>query len=143
MKSSAATQTHGLSSDQEQIVNVGQMLHDSMAKLQSKFAELHLNDASKRGIHGKLRAGKKAVASMWYSKEIEGLEENLKRYEGLFRSVMLHCVCKQVQTIEIRSNQNFQQLNTGLQSFIIKLVDDCTKISELSLASLETRCQMA
>ncbi|KAG8677558.1 hypothetical protein FPOAC1_003582 [Fusarium poae] len=136
---SATSQTQALHSDQQQIVNVGQELHDSMVELQTKFAELHLDDASKRGVRGKLRVGKKAAASMWHSKELASLEESLKRYESLLHGVILHRVSNQVQAVEAQSSQHFHHLNVHLQSFITKLADGCTNLSELSRVSLETK----
>ncbi|RGP70106.1 hypothetical protein FSPOR_4218 [Fusarium sporotrichioides] len=136
---SAANRAQGLNSDQQQIVEVGKKLADSVDELQSKFAKLHLDGASKRGIRGTARMAKKAVASMWQSQELKALEENLKRYESLLNGVVIHHICNQLQASEIKSSLYFHQLNTGLQSFIKKLADGCTTISELSLASIETR----
>lgn len=136
---SATSQSQGLGNDQQQMIEVGKKLQDSMVKLQSRFNELSLDEASKRGIHGTLRIVRKASASIWYSKELRSLEQNLKRYEGLLHSVMLHRVCNQVQAAEIKTTQNFQQLSTDLQMIVTKLANGCTDMSELSITLLETR----
>lgn len=136
---SAVTQAQPLNKDQQQIVKVGQELHDCMDKLQSKFAELHLDDASKRGLHGKMLMGKKTLKSLWQSKELGSLEENLKRYESLLHGVVLHRICNQSQAAEIKSTEAFNKLNTDLQSFITQLAGGRTEISEVLLTSLETR----
>ncbi|KAL6922275.1 hypothetical protein FSST1_006301 [Fusarium sambucinum] len=144
MKTSAlaTAQAQWLNSDQQQIIEVGRKLQDSIAKLQSKFSDLHIDDASKRGIHGKMRMVTKAIASMWHSKELGSLEDDLKRYERLLHGITLHRVCNQVQAAEIQSNQNFHQLSADLQSFITKLADGCTKVSDLSISSLEIRSRV-
>ncbi|KAG5660368.1 hypothetical protein KAF25_002974 [Fusarium avenaceum] len=136
---SAAGQVQPLNTDQQQIVRVGKELHDRMAKLQSKFAELHLDEASKRGLHGKILMAKKTFKSLWQSKELRSLEENLKRYESLLHSVVLHRICSQSQAAEIKSAEAFNKLNTDLQSFITQLADGRAKISEVLLTSFETR----
>ncbi|KAF0642026.1 hypothetical protein FPSE5266_10676 [Fusarium pseudograminearum] len=136
---SAASQAQGLNSDLQHIIEVGKKLDDSMDELQSKFAKLHLNSASKGGIRGSARTVKKAVASMWQSNQLKSLEENVKRYESLLHGVMVHNICNQLQAAKIQTSKSFHQLNQDLQSFITKLADGCTKLSELSLASLETR----
>ncbi|KAI6762572.1 hypothetical protein HG530_008552 [Fusarium avenaceum] len=136
---SAVTQAQPLNTDQQQIVKVGQELHDCMDKLQSKFAELHLDDASKRGLHGKMLMGKKTLKSLWKSKELESLEENLKRYESLLHGVVLHRICNQSQAAEIKSTEAFYKLSTDLQSFITQLADGRVEISKVLLTSLETR----
>ncbi|CAJ0552263.1 Ff.00g062420.m01.CDS01 [Fusarium sp. VM40] len=136
---SAAAQVQPLNTDQQQIVKVGQELHDSMDKLQSKFVELHLDQASKRGLRGKMLMAKKTLKSLWQSKELGSLEENLKRYESLLHGVVLHRICNQSQAAEIKSTEAFNELNTNLQSFIAQLADGRTKLSELLLTSLEIR----
>ncbi|RYC83401.1 hypothetical protein BFJ63_vAg13725 [Fusarium oxysporum f. sp. narcissi] len=39
--------------DQQQIIEIGKKLEDSMTQLQSKFAQLHVDDASRRGFRAK------------------------------------------------------------------------------------------
>ncbi|KAF5660547.1 hypothetical protein FHETE_8887 [Fusarium heterosporum] len=134
-----AAQARPLNQDQQQVVEVGKALEDCIDKLQSKFSELHLDDSAKRGFHGKFKMAQKAVASLWQGKEFESLENNLKRYESLLHRVVLHRICNQSQAAEISSNQSFHQLNTVLQSVIAQLANGCTKVSELSIQSLQTR----
>lgn len=136
---SAAAQVQPLNTDQQQIVKVGQELHNRMDKLQSKFAELHLDEASKRGLRGKMLMAKKTFKSLWQSKELGSLEENLKRYESLLHGVVLHRICNQSQAAEIKSTESFHKLNTDLKSFITQLADGRTEIFKMLLTSLETR----
>ncbi|EWY86013.1 hypothetical protein FOYG_10676 [Fusarium oxysporum NRRL 32931] len=135
----AARQVLQPNRDQQQIIEIGKKLEESMAQLQSKFAQLHIDDASRRGFRGKIDMGKKTLASLWQGKELESLEINLRRYENLLHGVVLHRICNQSQAAEISSKQSFHQLNTDLQSIITKLADGCTRISDLSIESLETR----
>ncbi|CVL05373.1 related to small s protein [Fusarium mangiferae] len=125
--------------DQQQIIDIGKKLEESMTQLQSKFSELHIDDASRRGFRGKMEMGKKSLASLWQGKELETLEVNLKRYESLLHGVVLHRICNQSQAAEISSQQSFSELNTNLQSVIKQLADGRTWMSELSIESLETR----
>ncbi|KAF5709169.1 hypothetical protein FGLOB1_6035 [Fusarium globosum] len=141
MNSSAVATSQVLPStrDQQQMIDIGKKLEDSMSQLQSKFSQLHIDDASRRGFRGKVDVGRKSLASLWQGKELENLELNLKRYESLLHGVVLHRICNQSQAAEISSQQSFQQLNTNLQSVITQLADGRTWMSELSLESLETR----
>ncbi|ENH67110.1 hypothetical protein FOC1_g10002742 [Fusarium oxysporum f. sp. cubense race 1] len=125
--------------DQQQIIEIGKKLEDSMTQLQSKFAQLHVDDASRRGFRAKIDMGKKILASLWQGKELESLEINLKRYESLLHGVVLHRICNQSQAAEISSKESFNQLDTNLQSIITQLADGCTRISDLSIESLKTR----
>ncbi|KAG9499277.1 hypothetical protein J7337_010096 [Fusarium musae] len=125
--------------DQQQIIDIGKKLEESMTQLQSKFSELHIDDASRRGFRGKIQVGKKSLASLWQGKELESLEVNLKRYESLLHGVVLHRICNQSQAAEISSQQSFHQLDTNLQSVIKQLADGRTWMSELSIESRETR----
>ncbi|KAF4993558.1 hypothetical protein FGRMN_6417 [Fusarium graminum] len=134
-----ATQARPLYQDQQQVVEVGKALEDSVDKLQSKFAELHLDDSAKHGIHGKLKMGQKALASLWQGKELESLENSLKRYESLLHGIVLHRICKQSQAAEISSTQSFHQLETAIQQVIIQVANGCSQISDLSIACLQTR----
>ncbi|EWZ31636.1 hypothetical protein FOZG_14759 [Fusarium oxysporum Fo47] len=135
----AACQVLQPNRDQQQIIEIGKKLEESMAQLQAKFAQLHVDDESRRGFRGKIDMGKKTLASLWQGKELESLEINLRRYENLLHGVVLHRICNQSQAAEISSKQSFHQLNTDLQSIITKLADGCTRISDLSIESLETR----
>ncbi|KAF5983501.1 hypothetical protein FCOIX_3232 [Fusarium coicis] len=125
--------------DQQQIIDIGKKLEESMTQLQSKFSELHIDDASRRGFRGKIQVGKKSLATLWQGKELESLEANLKRYESLLHGVVLHRICNQSQAAEITSQQSFHQLNTNLQSVIKQLADGRTWMSDLSIESRETR----
>ncbi|PNP84329.1 hypothetical protein FNYG_02354 [Fusarium nygamai] len=125
--------------DQQQIIDIGKKLEESMTQLQSKFSELHIDDASSRGFRGKIQVGKKSLASLWQGKELESLETNLRRYESLLHGVVLHRICNQSQAAEISSQQSFHQLNTNLQSVIKQLADGRTWMSDLSIESQETR----
>ncbi|KAI1051394.1 hypothetical protein LB506_003721 [Fusarium annulatum] len=125
--------------DQQQIIDIGKKLEESMTQLQSKFSELHIDDTSRRGFRGKIEMGKKSLATLWQGKELESLEVNLKRYESLLHGVVLHRICNQSQAAEISSQQSFSELNTNLQSVIKQLADGRTWMSDLSIESLETR----
>ncbi|KAF5549045.1 hypothetical protein FMEXI_4387 [Fusarium mexicanum] len=135
----ATSQALPPSRDQQQIIEIGKKLEESMAQLQSKFSELHIDDASRRGFRGKIEVGKKSLATLWQGKELESLEVNLKRYESLLHGVVLHRICNQSQAAEISSNDSFNKLDTNLQSIITQLADGCTRISDLSLELLKTR----
>ncbi|KAM5370071.1 hypothetical protein ACJA88_010141 [Fusarium oxysporum] len=136
---SATSQAVQSNRDQQQIIEIGKKLEDSMTQLQSKFAQLHVDDASRRGFRAKIDMGKKILASLWQGKELESLEINLKRYESLLHGVVLHRICSQSQAAEISSKESFNQLDTNLQSIITQLADGCTRISDLSIESLNTR----
>ncbi|EWG53222.1 hypothetical protein FVEG_11696 [Fusarium verticillioides 7600] len=125
--------------DQQQIIDIGKKLEESMTQLQSKFSQLHIDDASRRGFRGKIQVGKKSLATLWQGKELESLEANLKRYESLLHGVVLHRICNQSQAAEISSQQSFHQLNTNLQSVIKQLADGRTWMSDLSIESREIR----
>ncbi|KAF5633316.1 uncharacterized protein FTJAE_7213 [Fusarium tjaetaba] len=125
--------------DQQQIIDIGKKLEESMTQLQSKFSELHIDDTCRRGFRGKVDMLRKALASLWQGKELESLETNLKRYESLLHGIVLHRICSQSQAAEISSKDVFNKLDTGLQSIITQLADGCTRVSELSIESLKTR----
>ncbi|KAF5962387.1 hypothetical protein FBULB1_14226 [Fusarium bulbicola] len=141
MNSSASATSQALppSRDQQQIIKIGKKLEESMTQLQSKFSELHVDDASRRGFRGKMRIVSKSMASLWKGKELESLEVNLKRYESLLHRVVLHRICNQSQAAEISSKQSFNKLDANLQSIITQLADGCTRISGLSAESFKTR----
>ncbi|KAG5805191.1 hypothetical protein H9Q74_010365 [Fusarium xylarioides] len=141
MNSSASATSQVLPStrDQQQINEIGKKLEESMAQLQSKFSQLHIDDSSRRGFRGKIKVGKKSIASLWQGKGLENLEINLKRYESLLQGVMLHHICNQSQAAEISTQQSFKELNTNLQSVITQLADGCMQMSDLSIESLKTR----
>ncbi|KAF5227704.1 hypothetical protein FANTH_14696 [Fusarium anthophilum] len=141
MNSSASATSQALppSRDQQQIIKIGKKLEESMTQLQSKFSELHIDDASRRGFRGKIEVGKKSLATLWQGKELESLEVNLKRYESLLHGVVLHRICNQSQAAEISSNDSFNKLDTNLQSIITQLADGRTWMSDLSMESRETR----
>lgn len=122
-----------LTRDQQQMNEIGKKLEESMSQLQSKFSELHIDDASRRGFRGKIEICKKSVASLWQGKELESLEINLKRYESLLHGIVLNNICNRSQAAEISSQQSFNQLNTNLQSVITQLADGCTRICDLSI----------
>ncbi|KAF5535449.1 hypothetical protein FPHYL_13193 [Fusarium phyllophilum] len=136
---SSASQVLPSTRDQQQIIDIGKKLEESMTQLQSKFSELHIDDASRRGFRGKIQVGRKSLATLWQGKELESLEVNLKRYESLLHGVVLHRICNQSQAAEISSQQSFHQLNTNLQSVIKQLADGRTWMSDLSIESRETR----
>ncbi|KAF5600440.1 hypothetical protein FPANT_2396 [Fusarium pseudoanthophilum] len=136
---SSASQVLPSTRDQQQIIDIGKKLEESMTRLQSKFSELHLDDASRRRFRGKLQVVKKSLASLWQGKELDGLETNLRRYESLLHGVVLHRICNQSQAAEIASQQSFHQLNTNLQSVIKQLSVGRTWMSDLSIESRETR----
>ncbi|KLP22300.1 small s protein [Fusarium fujikuroi] len=135
----ATFQVLPLTRDQQQIIEIGKKLEDTISQLQSKFSQLHIDDSSRRGFRGKIDIGRKTLASLWEGKELESLEVNLKRYESLLHGVVLHRICNQSQAAEISSKQSFHQLNTNLQSVITQLADGRTWMSELSIELLETR----
>ncbi|KLO93132.1 Uncharacterized protein LW93_6126 [Fusarium fujikuroi] len=130
---SATSQVLPLAQDQQQMNEIGKKLQESMAQLQSKFSDLHVDGASRRGFRGKIRMGTKSLASLWKGKDLGSLEVNLKRYESLLHGVVLQRICNQSQAAEISSQQSFHQLNTNLQSVITQLADGCTCISDLSI----------
>ncbi|KAJ4264547.1 hypothetical protein NW762_005749 [Fusarium torreyae] len=135
-----ASQIRPLNSDQQQIVDVGRQVHDCVDELQRKFAELHVDDASKRGVRGKLAASRKSAATLWRGKELEGIEKSVQRHEHLLHGLLLHHICNQAQAAEISSIRSFHQLDTTLQEIVTQLAEGCTKVSDLSSqASLETR----
>ncbi|KAF5629190.1 hypothetical protein F25303_10229 [Fusarium sp. NRRL 25303] len=135
----ATSQVLPLTRDQQQMDEIGKKLEESMAQLQKKFADLHVDDASRRGFRGKIELGKKSVASIWEGKELESLEINLKRYESLLHGIVLNSICSQSRAAEISSQQSFNELHTNLQSIINQLADGCTQISDLSIESLKTK----
>ncbi|KAF5693148.1 hypothetical protein FDENT_2290 [Fusarium denticulatum] len=135
----ATSQALPPSRDQQQIIEIGKKLEESMTQLQTKFALLHIDDASRRGFRGKIEIGKKSVASLRQGKELESLEVNLKRYESLLHGVVLHRICNQSQAAEISSKDSFNKLDTNLQSIITQLADGRTWMSDLSIESRETR----
>ncbi|KAF5597629.1 uncharacterized protein FSUBG_8461 [Fusarium subglutinans] len=135
----ATSQALPPSRDQQQIIEIGKKLEESMAQLQSKFSQLHIDDASRRGFRGKIKVGKKSLATLWQGKELESLEVNLKRYESLLHGVVLQRICNQSQAAEITSKESFNKLDANLQSIITQLADGCTRISDLSAESLKTR----
>lgn len=135
----AASQVLPLTRDQQQMIDIGKKLEESMAQLEKKFANLHVDDASRRGFRGKIELGKKSAASLWQGKELESLEINLKRYESLLHGIVLNSICNQSQAAEISAQQSFSLLNTNLQSIIEQLADGCTRISDLSIESLKTK----
>ncbi|KAF4964560.1 hypothetical protein FSARC_7519 [Fusarium sarcochroum] len=139
-----AAQIRPLNSDQQQIVDVGRQVHDCVDELQRKFAELHVDDASKRGVRGKLAASRKSAATLWRGKELEGVEKDLQRHEHLLHGLLLHRICNQTQAAEISSIRSFHQLDNTLQGVITQLAEGCTEVSDLAAkASLETRDRIA
>ncbi|RBQ81388.1 hypothetical protein FVER14953_11696 [Fusarium verticillioides] len=136
---SSASQVLPSTRDQQQIIDIGKKLEQSMTQLQSKFDQLHIDNACRRGFRGKVDMVRKALASLWQGQELESLEVNLKRYESLLHGVVLHRICNQSQAAEISSRDAFNKLDAGLQSIITQLADGCTRISDLSIESLKTR----
>lgn len=92
-----------LSQAQQQIVDVGKMVHDCVDELQRQFAKLHVDEASKSGLRGKMTASKKSLVALWHGKELLDAEKNLQRYEQLLHSLLLDRVCTQSQAAEISS----------------------------------------
>ncbi|KAM0211961.1 hypothetical protein ACHAQI_005115 [Fusarium lateritium] len=101
-------------------------------ELQQKFAKLHVDDTSKRGVRGKLAASRKSVATFWHGKELEDAEKNLQRHERLLHSLVLDRVCSQSQAAEITTLQSFHRLEDGFQKIISQLVDGSTKVSDMA-----------
>jgi hypothetical protein len=130
--SQSATQIGPLNKTQQQIVDVGKNVHDCVDELQQKFAKLHVEDASKRGVRGRIAASRKSVATLWHGRELEDAEKNLQRHEHLLHSLVLDRVCSQSQATEITALQSFQRLEDGVQNIISDLVNGSTKISDLA-----------
>ncbi|KAF4334652.1 hypothetical protein FBEOM_11485 [Fusarium beomiforme] len=126
-----ASQMGPLSHVQQQIVDVGIKVYDCVDELQQKFAELHVDEASKRGLRGKVAAFRKSAATLWRGKELEDAEKSLQRHEALLHSLLLDRICSQSQATEITSLQSFQHLDGALQGIILQLVDGSTKVSDL------------
>jgi hypothetical protein len=128
----SATQMSPLNRTQQQIVDVGKNVHDCIDELQQKFAKLHVGNASKRGVRGKVAASRQSVTTSWHGKELEDAEKNLQRHERLLHSLVLDRVCSQSQATEITTMQSFQRLGDGFPNIISQLVDGSTKISDLA-----------
>ncbi|KAM0251864.1 hypothetical protein ACHAP5_001528 [Fusarium lateritium] len=128
----SATQMGPLNKTQQQIVEVGKNVHECVDELQQKFAKLHVDKASKRGVRGKIAASRKSMATLWHGKELEDAEKNLQRHERLLHSLVLDRVCSQSQAAEITTLQSFQRLDDGFQNTISQLVDGSTKVSDLA-----------
>ncbi|KAJ4042660.1 hypothetical protein NW763_011478 [Fusarium oxysporum] len=120
-----------LSQAQQQIVDVGKMVHDCVDELQRQFAKLHVDEASESGLRGKMTASKKSVVALWRGKEVQDAEKNLQRYEQLLHSLLLDRVCTQSQAAEISSLQSFGHLQGALQSIVSQLVEGSTNVSDL------------
>ncbi|KAM5382977.1 hypothetical protein ACJA88_003510 [Fusarium oxysporum] len=127
----AAAQMRPLSQAQQQIVDVGKMVHDCVDELQQQFIKLHVDEASKGGLRGKITASKKSVVALWRGKELQDAEKNLQRHEQLLHSLLLDRVCTQSQAAEISSLQSFGHLQGAVQSIISQLVGGSTKVSDL------------
>ncbi|SPJ73845.1 related to small s protein [Fusarium torulosum] len=128
----SATQMGPLNKTQQQIVDVGKNVHDCVDELQQKFAKLHVDNASKRGVRGKVAALQKSMATLWHGKGLEDVEKNLQRHERLLHSLVLDRVCSQSQATEITTLQSFQRLEDDFQNIISQLVDGSTKVSDLA-----------
>ncbi|EXA44041.1 hypothetical protein FOVG_05546 [Fusarium oxysporum f. sp. pisi HDV247] len=120
-----------LSQAQQQIVDVGKMVHDCVDELQRQFAKLHVDEASKVGLRGKMTTSKKSLVALWYGKELLDAEKNLQRNEQLLHSLLLDRVCTQSQAAEISSFQSFGHLQGALQSIVSQLVEGSTNVSDL------------
>ncbi|CAJ0544350.1 Ff.00g035720.m01.CDS01 [Fusarium sp. VM40] len=128
----SATQMGPLNKTHQQIVDVGKNVHDCVDELQQKFAKLHVDNASKRGVRGRVAASKKSIATLWHGKELEDAEKNLQRHERLLHSLVLDRVCSQSQAAEITTLRSFQRLEDGFQNIISQLVNGSTKVSDLA-----------
>ncbi|KAH6956216.1 hypothetical protein DER45DRAFT_566346 [Fusarium avenaceum] len=128
----SATQMGPLNKTHQQIVDVGKNVHDCVDELQQKFAKLHVDGASKRGVRGRVAASKKSIATLWHGKELEDAEKNLQRHERLLHSLVLDRVCSQSQAAEITTLRSFQRLEDGFQNIISQLVNGSTQVSDLA-----------
>ncbi|KAJ4127520.1 hypothetical protein NW765_015999 [Fusarium oxysporum] len=126
-----AAQMGPLSHSQQQIVDAGKKVHDCVDELQQQFAKLHVDQASKRGLRGKIAASKKSAVALWRGKELQDAEKNLQRHEQLLHSLLLDRVCSQSQASEITSLESFQHLQWDLQSIISQLAHGSTNVSDL------------
>lgn len=128
----SATQIGPLNNAQQQIVDVGKSVHDCIDELQQKFAKLHVDNASKRGVRGRVAASRKSIATLWHGPELEDAEKNLQRHERLLHSLVLDRVCSQSQAAEITTLRSFQRLEDGFQNIISQLVGGSNKVSDLT-----------
>ncbi|EWY89887.1 hypothetical protein FOYG_07532 [Fusarium oxysporum NRRL 32931] len=92
---------------------------------------IHVDQASKRGLRGKIAASKKSAVALWRGKELQDAEKNLQRHEQLLHSLLLDRVCSQSQASEITSLEPFQHLQGYLQSIISQLAHGSTNVSDL------------
>ncbi|RFN54254.1 hypothetical protein FIE12Z_1380 [Fusarium flagelliforme] len=120
-----------LTSDQQEIVGIGEGAYNGLEKFRTYFAQLYVDENSRKGFRGRLRVGRSGVKTLFRAKELEDLEKNFERYQQLFQTRLIQRVCGQGDAAALLAQQCFTNLNSIQQFMVKKIAEGHTEISLL------------
>jgi hypothetical protein len=120
-----------LTSEQQEISRIGENAHHGLEKFRTYFAQLYVDENSRKGFRGKLRAARSGIKTLFRGKELEDLERNFERYQQLFQTRLIQRVCGQGDAIALLTQECFTNLNSIQQSMVKKIAEGHTEMSLL------------
>ncbi|KAH7183325.1 uncharacterized protein B0J16DRAFT_416409 [Fusarium flagelliforme] len=120
-----------LTSDQQEIVTIGEEAHNGLEKIRTYFQQLYVDENSRKGLRGRLRVAKSGVKTLFRAKELEDLEKNFERYHQLFQTRLIQKVCGQEDAAALLTQECFTHLNTIQQTMLKKIAEGHTEMSLL------------
>ncbi|CAG7557391.1 unnamed protein product [Fusarium equiseti] len=129
-----------LTSDQQEIVRIGEGAHNGLEKFRTYFTTLYVDENSRKGFRGKLRVAKSSLNTLFRAKELEDLAKNFERYQQLFQTRLIQRVCGQGDAAALLIQESFTYLNSTQQSMVRKIAQGHTEMSLLvSQKAVEVR----
>ncbi|CEI70524.1 unnamed protein product [Fusarium venenatum] len=118
-------------SDQKEIIRVGEEAYKGLQKFRTYFEELSVDKGSRKGFRGKFRIAKSGIKTLFRGKELEDLEKNFQRYEQLLQTRLINRVCNQSDATALLAQESFETLNDTQQCMVQKIAQGHTDISSL------------
>ncbi|OBS22751.1 hypothetical protein FPOA_09080 [Fusarium poae] len=127
-------------SDQKEIIKVGEEAYKGLQKFRTYFEELSVDRESRRGFRGKFRIAKSGIKTLFRGKELEDLEKHFQRYEQLLQTRLIQRVCSQNDAMALLAQDSFETLNDTQQCMIQNIAQGYTDLALLlSQTAIETK----
>ena len=120
-----------LTSDQQEVVEIGESAHNSLERFRTYFARLYVDENSRKGFRGRLRVVSSGIKTLFHTKELEELKKDFHRHQQLFQTRLIQRVCSQGDDTMLLTQESFINLNSTQRSIIKKIAEGHTEISLL------------
>ena len=106
-----------LKKEQRDLVEAAQKCMGRIEELNRMMSRLAIPE-DRRRLRKAMKAIGRSVSSMWQKKEVEALEKDLERYQGLVDTQLLRHISSQAQTSERQNLQSFAEVDDRLRKVL-------------------------